>query len=409
MRLIVSLLLFTPAVLPFAIPVLAKPISEPSFSPNPGSAPLIAPVPPLTPGTITASKNLARQAGERANGGISNYRAEAAMHGPALEAPYRDGGDRWIFTFQGGAPDSQRFTVETEVSVHKVTLETTVLYNGPIRTAALSTVDDGGDRSPDAQLSRSPEPNPAPTAPEPNSVPVVAPTTLDAPLAAPGDVTTAKNYARQTAEKLNGGLANYRAEAAMHGPALEAPYQDKGDRWVFTFLGGAPGAVNPSIESEVAVDKTTLLTSVIYNGPIRTAALSTGNVGTDRPSEAQLSQSPEPNPAPIAPESNSVPVVGATTPFAPLTEPGITTAKNYARQAAERLNGGLANYRAEVSMHGPALDAPYKDEGDRWVFTFLGGPPDAVNPSIESEVVVDKSTFETTVAYNGPIRPVSPF
>ena len=55
------------------------------------------------------------------------------MHGPALEAPYQDAGDRWIFTFKGRAPESQQFTLETEVSVHKETLEVVVLYNGPLR------------------------------------------------------------------------------------------------------------------------------------------------------------------------------------------------------------------------------------------------------------------------------------
>ncbi|MEO0406237.1 MAG: hypothetical protein AAF289_02690 [Cyanobacteria bacterium P01_A01_bin.135] len=74
---------------------------------------------------LSRAKNLARQAGERANGGIIAYRAEPAMHGPAEDAPYVenvDGG--WTFTFQGcdrsliGADGRcLRYSVETVVTV----------------------------------------------------------------------------------------------------------------------------------------------------------------------------------------------------------------------------------------------------------------------------------------------------
>ena len=257
----------------------------------------MAQAPSLTRGTINVSKNLARQAGERVNGGLGNYRAEDAMHGPALEAPYRDAGDRWIFTFKGRSPDSQQFTIETEVSVHKETLEVVVLYNGLIRDTPPT-----GNRNPMPNDSPPPNPDtsnevptsssnavspqsepaveldpiPEPIPPtDPRAVPVPPPTPAPEPipdssalpiLTAPGDITSAKNYARQAAERANGGLSNYRAEPAMHGPALEAPYEDAGDRWIFTFRGGAPGDAERPIESQVAVNKSTFETTILYNG-----------------------------------------------------------------------------------------------------------------------------------------------
>ncbi|WP_017327299.1 hypothetical protein [Synechococcus sp. PCC 7336] len=220
---------------------------------------------PLTAGTLNTAKNFARQAAERANGGLSNYRAELSMHGPALESPYVDGGDRWIFTFRGGFP-GRAPTIESQVSVDKSTLETVILYNGPVRTAA----------PPPAT------PSPAATAATANLSPPanrndfsatadnrseVRPT--ETSLRAPGDLNTAKNFARQAAERANGGLSNYRAEPAMHGPALESPYVDAGDRWIFTFLGAPPGRTTFRTETEVSVDKRTLEPTVVYNGPLR--------------------------------------------------------------------------------------------------------------------------------------------
>lgn len=83
----------------------------------------------------------------------------------------------------------------------------------------------------------------------------------------------------------------------------------------------------------------------------------------------------------------------------------LSRAKNLARVAAERANGGLGQYRAEMSMHGPAADSPYVDNGNgSWTFTFVGGSPGYAAPSVESVVTVDRNTWAVNVDYNGPIR-----
>ncbi|WP_200865513.1 MULTISPECIES: hypothetical protein [unclassified Thermosynechococcus] len=90
--------------------------------------------------------------------------------------------------------------------------------------------------------------------------------------------------------------------------------------------------------------------------------------------------------------------------------PVLQRARNWARQAAERANGGLSRYRAEASMFGPASQSPYVDNGDgTFTFRFRGGPP-AEPPTIESIVTVnpDPSNPMIRIDYNGPIRSVAP-
>jgi hypothetical protein len=83
----------------------------------------------------------------------------------------------------------------------------------------------------------------------------------------------------------------------------------------------------------------------------------------------------------------------------------LSRAKNLARQAAERANGGLSQYRAEPAMHGPSADAPYVDNGDgTWTFTFRGGVPGSPDYTTESVVTVDGSNWGVAIDYNGPIR-----
>lgn len=84
----------------------------------------------------------------------------------------------------------------------------------------------------------------------------------------------------------------------------------------------------------------------------------------------------------------------------------LNRAKNLARQAAEAANGGIRVYRAEASMHGPAQDCPYVDNGDSWTFTFLGGRPGSTVMTRESVVTVYKNNPRVVVAYNGSVRRV---
>jgi hypothetical protein len=80
-----------------------------------------------------------------------------------------------------------------------------------------------------------------------------------------------------------------------------------------------------------------------------------------------------------------------------------TRAMNLARQAAEKANGGLNNYRAEQSMYGPATNALFKNNGNGTLtFTFLGGPP-AAAPTIKSVVTVSLQGDLVSLDYNEPI------
>ncbi len=84
-----------------------------------------------------------------------------------------------------------------------------------------------------------------------------------------GNLNRAKNLARQTAEKANGGLGVYRAEASMHGPAAEAPFVDNGNgTYTFTFLGGKPGYTTPSVQSVVTVNTTDWSTHMDSNAAV---------------------------------------------------------------------------------------------------------------------------------------------
>lgn len=80
-----------------------------------------------------------------------------------------------------------------------------------------------------------------------------------------------------------------------------------------------------------------------------------------------------------------------------------TRAMNLARQAAEKANGGLNNYRAEQSMYGPGSNAPFKDNGNGTLtFTFLGGRPASV-PTIKSVVTVSLQGDLVSLDSNEPI------
>jgi hypothetical protein len=79
-------------------------------------------------------------------------------------------------------------------------------------------------------------------------------------------------------------------------------------------------------------------------------------------------------------------------------------AQNLARQAAEKANGGLGNYRAESSMYGPATKAPYVDNGNgSWTFTFKGHRPGSDVDTYESVVTVSREG-NVSIDYNGAVR-----
>lgn len=83
----------------------------------------------------------------------------------------------------------------------------------------------------------------------------------------------------------------------------------------------------------------------------------------------------------------------------------LTRAKNLARQAAERKNGGLRKYRAETAMYGPAINSPYVENDDGSVtFTFKGGTPGFKKPTVETVATVSP-VGSVAIGYNGPIRP----
>lgn len=88
------------------------------------------------------------------------------------------------------------------------------------------------------------------------------------------ELNRAKNLARQAAERVNGGLSVYQADASMHGPSEESPFVDNGDGTItFTFNGGRPGFTTPTVESVVTVDTNDWIVNVDYNGPIRSGSV----------------------------------------------------------------------------------------------------------------------------------------
>ncbi len=85
-----------------------------------------------------------------------------------------------------------------------------------------------------------------------------------------GDLVKARNLARQTIEKLNGGLGRYRAENSMHGPAAKSPFVENPDGTLtFKFFGGPPAWTKPTVESEVTVNPANWTVKVNYNGKVR--------------------------------------------------------------------------------------------------------------------------------------------
>jgi hypothetical protein len=90
-------------------------------------------------------------------------------------------------------------------------------------------------------------------------------------------------------------------------------------------------------------------------------------------------------------------------------------ARNLARQAAERENGGLSRYQAEAAMSNSQVASEtvicqYDPMAQTFTFRFLGGEASWVQkgkqPTIESVVsVTSTKPPQIRVDYNGPIRP----
>jgi len=218
------------------------------------------------------------------------------------------------------------------------------------------------------------------------------------------NLNRAKNLARMAAEKANGGLNRYRAENFMHGPVEGIP--DYGfqvnalDDITFQFLGGSPGSALNSIETAVQVrlEADNWSVEVLYNGPPRPRILSQRqtmaqdnaiSVETTRRSALKLA------------DGNVVEIGEAYS---------LNRAKNLARMAAEKTNGGLSQYRSQGFMHGPTIEIPAYalrvNNPNSVAFIFLGGPPGTDLAAVESEVLVSREleNWDIEVLYNGPPR-----
>jgi hypothetical protein len=224
---------------------------------------------------VNRAKNLVRQAAINANGGLNKYRPDPIMYGPAVQTPYKENPDGSVtFTFTGGAPGAAP-SVETVATVRPDGL-VTLDYNGAIRSANV-----GGETLPAIGAPPGASTNPTPGSATPNyAAPSGSQNATPPPAAQPARpavswanedsfLTRAQNLARQSAISANGGLAKYRPEPAMFGPAARSPYTKNPDgSLTFSFKGTVPGTEQPSIESVINVQRNGTV-AVQYNGPIR--------------------------------------------------------------------------------------------------------------------------------------------
>ncbi|MEM9138123.1 MAG: purine nucleoside permease [Cyanobacteria bacterium P01_F01_bin.42] len=212
---------------------------------TPQPAPQPSTISPSTPGAsqdlyfLARAKNLARQAAVLENGGLSLYRPELSMFGPALQSPFQRNEDGSVtFRFQGGMPGATLLDRETEVLVD-AGAGVTVVYNGPVRGGI------GGASLQD---------------PDDSTLAILDESSF---------LARARNLARQAGVATNGGLDEYRPEASMFGPTSRAPFKKNSDGSVtFTFQGGAPLAQVPTVETAVTVTKAGTVT-VDYNRSIQ--------------------------------------------------------------------------------------------------------------------------------------------
>ncbi len=266
---------------------------------NPESSEISAPKPATDVYFINRAKNLARQAAIKANGGLERYRPDPVMYGPAVQTAYVNNSNGSItFTFKGSAPGGATPSIETVATVMpdgSVNLD----YNGAIRGGATGSLPPANP-TPSASPSTAPSPSTTPTpsaspstapvnppSPSQNSLPILnSPTpSSNVPPSAPTPsnsastptsiadqdafLSKARNIARQSVIKANGGLDKYRPDAAMFGPAAKSPHVKNADgSLTFTFKGGSPGSTTMTIESVVTVSSTGSA-NIQYNGPVR--------------------------------------------------------------------------------------------------------------------------------------------
>lgn len=281
------------ALLTISVVLAASSLSLQAQTNNTGPSEISAPKPTTDVYFINRAKNLARQAAIKANGGLERYRPDPVMYGPAVQTSYVNNSNGSItFTFKGSTPGATAPSIETVATVMpdgSVNLD----YNGAIRGAATGSLPASNSPapSPSAPPSATPVNSPAPS---PNGLPVLnssAPSS-SVPPSSSGNTSAAtppsngastptsiadqdaflskaRNIARQSAIKANGGLDRYRPETSMFGPAAKSPYVKNADgSLTFTFKGGSPGSTTMTLESVVTVS-TTGSANIQYNGPVR--------------------------------------------------------------------------------------------------------------------------------------------
>ncbi len=278
-----------------SLPALAQPNSTPSSGFSTPSTPDVY--------FINRAKNLARQAAITANGGLERYRPAPAMFGPAIQTQYLRNADGSItFSFMGGAPGFSTPSIETVATVMpggSVKLD----YNGPLRNGSGGFVPIPNQTAPiqaPVQIpvpSSGAKPSPSSGFPDlpklPSSSSTAVPTPSTPTPSTPRTVTgtgdnvssgvrpgpnwvnedaffaKARNLARQSAIKANGGLARYRPEPSMFGPSAQTPaVKNANGSITFTFKGGAPNTTDLNIQSVVTVDPAGSV-NLEYNGPGR--------------------------------------------------------------------------------------------------------------------------------------------
>lgn len=193
---------------------------------------------------LQRAMNLARQAAERANGGLTQYRAEPAMSGIATQSPFVINSDgSFTFTFLGGKP-GEPFSIESIVTVSADGRQINMDYNGPIKTP----------RSPNT------------TSPSQSA---------NGTTSTVGDeirnLQRAMNLARQAGIRANGGLSVYRPEMSMFSLDRAKYVVNENGTVTFSFLGGRPNA-QPTLESVITVALDGSQITIDYNGPIRNPA-----------------------------------------------------------------------------------------------------------------------------------------